>query len=138
MHNIDILLVSKTYRVESSLVRIRGYYIFSTNHPSHGETAINIKSLWFYTCHIIYNNFKTLPWSHLKHNRVYKSTYEYDSKYLFSITWTHPSPTCHPNGPQYNCHSLNPLVLLTLELLIRYSIFIPHFYGNIVKVLVEH
>ncbi|CAK1588943.1 unnamed protein product [Parnassius mnemosyne] len=47
MHKIDIFLISETHFVSSSLIKIKGYNIYHTNHPdgtAHGGTAVIIKS----------------------------------------------------------------------------------------------
>lgn len=47
LHNIDILLISETDFTSSSAIRIRGYSIYSTNHPdgtAHGGTAAILRS----------------------------------------------------------------------------------------------
>ncbi|CAH2103967.1 unnamed protein product [Euphydryas editha] len=47
MHKLDILLISETHFISSSLIKIKGYNIYHTNHPdgtAHGGTAVIIKA----------------------------------------------------------------------------------------------
>ncbi|CAH2091128.1 unnamed protein product [Euphydryas editha] len=46
-HNIDILLVSESHLTDNSIIRIRNYNIYTTNHPdgtAHAGAAVIIKS----------------------------------------------------------------------------------------------